>query len=137
MNSGDWPGRPFEPGGRLAAVRLEAGEAEPGDQVEVLDLGLAEDRAADREVGLAHRPATPDAYDNRTGVLLRARARRSAYSIESARASQLASMMLVEAPTVDQLSWPSDDSIETRTTVPVPAVWSTTRTLKSTSSTRA
>ena len=50
-------------------------------------------------------------------------------SSESASASQLASMMSVEQPTVRQISSPSDDSISTRVDAPVPFAPSRMRTL--------
>ena len=53
----------------------------------------------------------------------------SQYSILSATASQLASMMLVELPTVRQFSLPSLDSMSTRTRDAVPEVSSRIRTL--------
>jgi len=53
----------------------------------------------------------------------------SQYSRASERASQLASMMLVEQPTVFQARLPSVDSMSTRTVEAVPWVSLTMRTL--------
>ena len=53
----------------------------------------------------------------------------SLYSTESVRASQEASMMFSETPTVPQIEVLSRDSIITRTRAAVPALALTTRTL--------
>jgi len=57
------------------------------------------------------------------------RLRPSLNSKLSTSASQLASMMLSETPTVPQLSWPSFESISTRVRAPVPCCALMIRTL--------
>src|SRR4029077_17444989 len=131
--------RPHARGKQLLELRYARAEREL-PRAQHLDhsplLRLAQHRLGQRDRLLCHQ-AAPCVLPGLTPALVCSAGRRPGcipYSSESTSASQEAAMTFSETPIVPHASWPSEASISTRVTAPVPFVSSRMRTLKLTSS---